>query len=293
MPPSSKRNNQQGKTEKKLWSVRLHQFLSFSSVFDKSASFEGEWAFFPGCSMAAHSPDLVTTVFQYLRGVYPDIGLFGNCCAQPALALSEGQFAQYHEILERRFRSAGVGGVIVCCPNCAVTLRRIPHLEVVSVWQVLLEHLPEPKTRNPGLPPFVLHDPCPARSEPKVHEAVRKVLSRFGLVFEEYPANRDKTLCCGRANMLMIRDPERGREMLLRRVSQNACRNILTYCFSCVDAFKSAGCGALHGLDYIFAPPEKINLNHRESWVRNWRNRWTTTRRIAELRRKSKGKALQ
>jgi Fe-S oxidoreductase len=284
MRPSPKQKNKSGKSGKKLWSVELHQFLSFSGFFDKNASFGGEWAFFPGCGMAAHSPDLVMRVFQYLRGVCPDIGLFGNCCAQPALALGEERFLKYREILESRFRGAGVSRVIVCCPNCAAALRRIPNLEIVSIWQTLLEYMPEPKTRNFELPPLVLHDPCPARSDPKVHEAAREVLSRFGVVFTEYPANREKTLCCGRANMLMVREPERGREMLTRRVSQSSCRNIVTYCFSCVDAFKSAGCGALHGLDYIFAP-EKIDLRLREDLARTWRNRWTTARRIAALGR--------
>lgn len=284
---SSKQKNRP-KNEKKLWSVKLHQLLSFSSFFDKNASFGGEWAFFPGCTLSAHNPDLVMTVFQYLRGVYPDIGLFGNCCAQPALALGEEWFPKYREILERRFRSAGVDQVIVCCPNCAVTLRRIPNLEIVSIWQVLLEHMPKLKVRNFELPPVVLHDPCPTRSEPKVYEAVREVLSRCGIAFMEYPANKDKTLCCGRANMLMVREPERGREMLMRRISQSSCRNIVTYCFSCVDAFKSAGCRALHGLDYIFVPDEQIHFNLREGLARTWRNRWTTARRIAELERTSR-----
>ncbi|MDR2180499.1 MAG: (Fe-S)-binding protein [Synergistaceae bacterium] len=260
--------------------MRLHQCLSFSGLFDKSAFFGGEWAFFPGCSMASHSPDLVMTVFRYLRSIYPDMGLLGNCCGQPALALSGGPFPKYREILERRFQ--GVARVVVCCPNCAVTLRRIPHLEVVSIWQVLREHLPEPG-KIPGLPSFVLHDPCPTRNEPKVHEAVRYVLSHSGVVFEEYPSNREKTLCCGRANMLMVRNPEKGREMLMRRVSQSPCPHIVTYCFSCADAFKSAGYPALHGLDYLFAPAEKIDLNLRESLVRAWRNRWITARRIAAL----------
>jgi Fe-S oxidoreductase len=282
----AKQKSRPGQRGKRLWSVRLHQFLSFSVFFDKNASFGGESAFFPGCSMAAHSPDLVTRVFQYLRGIYPDVGLWGNCCAQPALALNEGsstKFSKYLETLEFRFRRAGVYKVIVCCPNCAVTLRRIPNLKVVSIWQVLLEHLPEPENRNLGLPPLVLHDPCPTRREPKVHEAVRKVLSHFGVVFAEYPANRDKTLCCGRANMLMARDPKKGREMLLRRVSQSSCRNVLTYCFSCADAFKSAGCGALHGLDCIFPPNGEIDLDFRGSLLQTWRNRWIASRRIAAL----------
>jgi Fe-S oxidoreductase len=233
--------------------------------------------------MAAHSPDLVMEVYAYLRSVYPDVGLFGNCCAHPALVLEKGRFARYQEILERRFREAGVNRVIVCCPNCAVTLKRVPGLEVVSIWQVLRRRLPEPKARGLRLPPLVLHDPCPSRNDPKVQEAAREVLSRLGVVFEEYPDNRGKTLCCGRANMLMVLEPAKSREVLLRRVSQSE-RDVLTYCFSCVDAFKSAGRGSLHGLDYVFAPPEKIDMRLRESLGKTWRNRRILAKRIASLR---------
>ena len=280
MRPLSKQKNNPGKSDNALWSVRLHQFLSFSGFFDKNASFGGKWAFFPGCTMSAHSPDLVMAVYAYLYGVYPHIGLFGNCCAQPSLVLSERRFSARLKILEHRFRDAGVERVIVCCPNCAVTLRRIPNLEVVSIWQVLLKHTPKMALKS-GLPVFVLHDPCPARTEPNVYEAVREVFSRLGLTFVEYPANKNKTLCCGRAGMLMLRDPEKGRKMLLHRIAQSPCRNIVTYCFSCVDAFKSAGCRAFHGLEYIFTPSEKIHWTLRESLSRTWIHRWITARRIA------------
>jgi Fe-S oxidoreductase len=280
-PP--KQDDKTGKSRKGLFGVRLHQFLSFSRFFDKNASFGGEWMFFPGCSMIAHSPELVMSTFKYLRGVWPDIGLSGGCCAHPALALGKERFLKCQRTLERDFLKAGVRGVIVCCPNCAVTLKRISCLKIISIWQVLREHLPEPRTRRVELPSLVLHDPCPARSDLKLHEAVREVLSRLGLAFEEYPANRDKTLCCGRANMLMVLNPEAGWEMLRRRIEQSSCRDVVTYCFSCVDAFKSAGCRGLHGLDYVFSPDENIDLSRREGWAQSWRNRWVMARHINAL----------
>ena len=234
--------------------------------------------------MMGYGPDLVMAAFEYLRGVHPDIGLFGSCCANPSLALGGRQFSRRGENLERRFRDAGVRRAIVACPNCAVTLRRIPGVEVLSIWQVLDAHPPESRIRDLGLSPLVLHDPCTTRGEPELHRAARAVLSRLGLSFEEYPANREKTLCCGKKDMLMALEPERAREMLARRVSQSSCRNVLTYCFSCVDSFKSAGCRSFHGLEYVFAP-ERIDPARRESAAGVWRNRWMTARRISDILR--------
>ncbi|MDR1885326.1 MAG: (Fe-S)-binding protein [Synergistaceae bacterium] len=238
--------------------------------------------FFPGCSMIAHSPDLVMSALKYLRGVWPDIGLSCGCCARPALALGEGIFLRNREALHRRLLESGVRGLVVCCPNCAVTLGD-GDLKIVSIWRVLRDHAPAAEMKMPEIPPLVLHDPCPTRRDPELHESVRHVLSRIGVAFEEYPDNRERTLCCGRVNMLMVLDPERGREMLRRRIEQSSRRNVVTYCYSCVDAFKSAGLRSLHGLDLALSPAESIDPIRRDGLLRGWRNRWITARRAAAL----------
>jgi hypothetical protein len=75
----------------------------------------------------------------------------------------------------------------------------------------------------------------------------------------------------------------------MRRVSQSTCHNVITYCFSCVDAFRSVGCKSFHALDYIFAPngtydEEKFDFNFLQKSSRTWKNRWVMARRISVLK---------
>ena len=277
--------------------IRLHQFLSFSPFFGQEFRADGKEehnVFFPGCSLMGYSPNLTWAVFEYLRGVYPDIGISGSCCALPVQALGNGATVKYKRILERRLK--GVRRVIVCCPNCAVTLKKQPGLEILSIWRILDEHPPEFRKGEGAEPLWVFHDPCPTRGDPETQEAARRVLSRTGVVFEEYPENvtRSKTLCCGKVNMTLFLNPEKGREMLKRAISRGPRRDILTYCFSCVNSFKSADCRSIHGLELVFplaegiAPTKGIasikSTAPAESAARVWWNRWKTVRRIAALR---------
>ena len=82
--------------------------------------------------------------------------------------------------------------------------------------------------------------------------------------------------------MTLFLNPEKGREMLKRAISRGPRRDILTYCFSCVNSFKNADCRSIHGLELVF--PLAKGTAPAESATRVWWNRWKTARRIAALR---------
>lgn len=267
-----------------LFGVRLHQYLSFSTFFNTKAVFGGDVAFFPGCSMIGHDTNLVMKVFGYLRNVFPKAGIFSSCCAHPTFALEDGKrYERYQGILKEQLNKAGIKNLIVCCPNCSETLRQISGLKVTSIWGVLEKHPPEPAQASAVLPGLVLHDPCPTRVEPAIQESMRKVLRHFNVPFDEYPSNRAQTSCCGKIKMLMVLNPEKGREMLRRRIAQSSSRNIVTYCFSCMDSFKSADCKSIHGLECIFQRSEEIDPGKNETVSHVWRNRRLMARKIAAL----------
>jgi Fe-S oxidoreductase len=255
-----------------LWGVRAHQFLSFSRLFGGKIE-PGANVFFPGCTMIGHSPELTIAVFEYLRGIYPGIAFSENCCAKPAMALSGGASGKYHRVLVHRLK--GARRVIVCCPNCASALKKLLDAKMVlSVWQVLEANMPE--LSEIALPPLVLHDPCPTRSDPAVQSAVRSVLKRADISFAEYPKDvtGPGTICCGKVNMTMALNPQKGRAMLSRALSREPAHSVLTYCFSCVDSFKSVGRESVHALECLFPTKGSKNLrSKRGSAARVWFNR--------------------
>ncbi|GHT01009.1 hypothetical protein AGMMS50276_28140 [Synergistales bacterium] len=263
-----------------LLGVRLHQFLSASMLFDKRVSGSGR-VFFPGCGMAGYSPELVMNVYGFLREVYPGIGIFGSCCAKPSQAFGAGSFLERARVLTRHFSEAGVKRVITACPNCAATLACIPNISVVPIWRVLDEHFDQLKDRlrisGSNLPPLSLHDPCQTREDESVQNSVRSVLRRAHVEFSEFPMAK-RAMCCGKAGMLMAINPAASRKILQRCVEQSPTPNILTYCFSCADSFRSAGRRSFHSLELLFA--DELVSRPRESV---WRNRFRASRLIARL----------
>jgi Fe-S oxidoreductase len=255
--------------------VALHQALSFSPLFDRrrAPSPDGGTVFFPGCSMLARGPALAAAVFEYLTPVYPGIGVFGSCCGYPSTALGR----EKERLATLTDAMKGVRTVITCCPICSATLKKIPTLNTVSIWRVLDEHPVGARHGGAGANvggkqvPHILHDPCPTRDDPDVQEAFRRVMARAGVSFTEYHSNRGTAMCCGKGGMLMALHPDKGMEMLRRRIAQSPKRDVLTYCFACADSFRSAGCRCVHGLELLF-PARGAGAATRFPWLNRLRS---------------------
>lgn len=236
--------------------VKLHQFLSFSPIFQKAVSRGGDTAFFPGCSLMGYDPELMRRVYRWLVSVNPEMGFVSACCGHPTLALGDGEKAAAHrERLSTLLGGLGIKRLVVCCPNCSGTLKEGFGLSVVSIWRLLYDEKFERRTEDGRK--FVLHDPCPTRSDPDTQQAARNVFARCGIEWEEYPSSRAKARCCGKAGMMMVLNPEKGREILNMRIAESENRNILTYCFACVESFAGAGCSPAHGLELLFPGTRK------------------------------------
>ena len=233
--------------------VRLHQALSFSPFFTKLFPRGSGRVFFPGCSMASRSPELVERVYKWLLSQDPRTGIALSCCAHPTLGLGDKEgFAKLRGRLVKSLSECGTDEIIVCCPNCAKTLP--DGFKVRMIWELLDEA--GFSREIPAGPAYVLHDPCPTRSMPAVQQAFRNVIERCGVKWEEYPSCRERALCCGKAMMTAAIDPERGRLILERRIRESSIKNVLTYCFACGDSFRSAGLEAVHGLELLFPGKE-------------------------------------
>ena len=244
--------------------VKLHQFLSFSPIFQRVVARGGDTAFFPGCSLMGYDPELMRRVYRWLVSVHPGMGFVSACCGHPTLALGgRGRAAAHRERLASLLGSLGIKRLVVCCPNCSGTLKEDFGLSVISIWKLLDEERFTCRTEGGRM--FVLHDPCPTRSDPETQQAARNVFARCGVEWEEYPSSREKARCCGKTGMMMVLNPEKGREVLNMRIAESDNRNILTYCFACVESFVGAGCSSVHGLELLFPGVRTVRGT--------WRNR--------------------
>ncbi len=245
--------------------VRRDQEFSTSDAFTLSKSAakdkKGEWVFFPGCTLSAHSPELVIKVYDYLREKLPGTGIILRCCGAPTHCL--GDHPKFEEILgelESEVKKLGASGVLLACPDCYRTIKRnAPDLKLKSVYEVIAEEgLPEgAKASNPKT--FSIHDSCTARDEKEFMDSIRTVVKQMGYQIEEMEYSREKTRCCGAGGMIPYADAKLFLTLAKRRADE-APFDMLVYCAACRETFASVEKPAAHILDLIFNPDWEESL---------------------------------
>lgn len=211
-----------------------------------------ETVFFPGCTLPGTRPHQTFQAWEYLRKIYPDLGVVLECCSKSSHDLGlQGAFESAFFALRGRLIAAGVRRVIVACPNCHKVFRQYGEgLELLTVYEVLAEHgdvFPDASDERAS----VLHDPCPLREEAAIHDAVRKLAGRLPCRVESPKRSRGRTLCCGEGGAVGFIAPELAGEWTKRVHRQAGERRIITYCAGCA-GFLSKGGEAVHLLDLFF-----------------------------------------
>lgn len=263
--------------------IGIQQKLSFSRLFGRICqSGQSSIGFFPGCSMSEYDVDLTLAVYRYLQDMFPDISLVTLCCAEPSRTLSTKKYQQYTGLLKQRLDDAGIKKLIVCCPNCQKNFTAFTDIEIIPLWEILAHNLPPQKPCYQGYPSFMLHDPCPCRHDTKTQDNIRNILDQLSFPYHEYQHTRDKTICCGKKDMLMIRDPQASKQILSNSINRSDNKHIISYCFSCIASFRSVGCIAIHILEAIF-PANNGGDNVKRSLIRAWLNRLLLLKRVKKI----------
>ncbi len=250
--------NEKSPKEWKLGGVEWHQRMSFSNVMMRKPKEKHDVVFFPGCGLQAYSPELVKRVYGYLKEKIPGIGYYNACCGKPTHYLGkENTFSRYYGKLTESFEKSGVVQVVTGCQNCFVTITtHSPHIEVRSLYDVLATVAqPEEFSHKARQFPleFTLHDPCPTRFEPAIHQGARGLLGKMGYTWREMQNKEKRTLCCGAGAMVAQAVPEVAHQHKQRRAQEADTRLIVTYCQECVESMREGGKSALHLLDLLFS----------------------------------------
>ncbi|GFK92183.1 NADPH-Fe(3+) oxidoreductase subunit beta [Fundidesulfovibrio magnetotacticus] len=245
----------------------VHEFALEDMAFNNGPAFalarhepgrsRSSHLFFPGCQLAASRPGHVESAYAFLRGrLEGGVGLMLGCCGAPALwSGREELFRNSLRDLEASWEALGRPRVVTACASClALFGEHAPHLGAVSLWEVLdAAPLPEPTGARPD-GPVAVHDPCTLRHAPGVRGAVRAVLARLGVPFEELPRGGERTECCGYGGLMAEADPELAREVTARQASQSPL-DYAASCAMCRDRLARQGKRTWHALDFVFPGP--------------------------------------
>ena len=232
----------------------FHQKVMLNHTLMKPAVQRGKSIFFPGCGLQFDDNALVMDVFRFMKK-HMDVGISNACCAKPTAMLGLKEEADSHvAYLEKEWKEQGVTQIIAGCQNCFLTLHRdLKEIPVVSVYEILAEiGVPEAAKNRYAGRTMVIHDPCPTRNQPEIHDAVRSLSKELGINVEELAFSREKTLCCGKGGMTPHTAPETSIKHVNRRRNEFT-HDCLTYCRECTNALASPEQKTFHMLDLLFS----------------------------------------
>jgi len=211
--------------------------------------------FFPGCQLGGEPDGRIPETYAFLRQKLPGgVGLALGCCGAPALwagrqALFEETVAAFKADWERLGRPR----LITACSSClSVFKQAAPDIPAVSLWQVM-----DAETGLPDAPgamppaPLAVHDSCTSRHDAAAQAAIRSLLTKRGVPFEELPLSGRFTECCGFGGLVGNAHPELAKAVAERRAAASP-RDFLATCAMCRDRLSHVGKRAYHLLDILF-----------------------------------------
>lgn len=237
--------------------------------------------FFPGCQLSAARPNQVRFIFRHLRQSFtkgtladpknssPNMGIWLRCCGIPAHFAGRDDLTQEQvDALQSQWQTLGKPKVIAACASCLRFFQDyLPHIPIVSLWEILDKEAPLPVLANPQALPHhpigTMHDPCSARHNSGWQKAVRNLFTKHGVAFEEPYHTAETTACCGYGGLVWNANPTLAEQMVKDRAE--ALPSIpLTSCIMCRDRLVETGKDSLHLFD-ILLPSEKL----LEKWLAN------------------------
>ncbi len=263
------KNARQVMVEQKRMPASAHDFALRDMAFSTSDQFAmirhqpgkstSKYLFFPGCQLAASSPDYVKQVYEGLRGSLGNdgevgVGLMLGCCGAPADWAGRTElFGALQDDFMTAYKAAGEPELILACSSCYRTFKaQYPELKITSLWEVWEQH-DLPVSVHPAMAgkTLTVHDPCSSREEPQVQQSVRRLLEKMGVSYQELELSKKKTECCSYGGNMWLTHPELAEKVRQRRVDYNNL-DYLAYCAMCRDFYARQGKPTLHLLDLIY-----------------------------------------
>ncbi|MDR1713581.1 MAG: NAD(P)-binding protein [Coriobacteriales bacterium] len=232
------------------------------------------YVLFPGCQLAASSPQHVQSAFRWLQDVLPQgCGLLLGCCGAPADWAARGDImAKAVEQLRTAWSHLGQPTLILACPSCGdVFARHLPEIPTISLYEMIAAALPgvHSETLHDGSgesqashPALSIHDACTARHNLALQDSIRSISDQLGYTIEELRYAREQAKCCGYGGLVWYANPEQ-EQLFASDGAADSDQDLLVYCAMCQDLLTQAGKRSYHILDLLFAADAPNAATHR------------------------------
>ena len=210
--------------------------------------------FFPGCQLAASSPNVVGKTYEYIKGASPKASMILGCCGIPAeWAADEQLFASALEKLKSDWESLGKPKMLFACSSCMKTFaKHLPEVDGSMIYEWIGNNSCDLQIVNcDQVKKACVYDPCSSRDDCSGQEAVRKLAETAGYELEELDLNKSEAACCGFGGHIYTANPVLYGKIADKRIS-NSENEYITYCANCRDVFVSKGKQSRHILEVLF-----------------------------------------
>lgn len=207
------------------------------------------YAYFPGCHLGAADPEYVEKSYKWLLSVQPDTALMLQCCGLP-VDWSGNEAAHEEEIAKIRdkWQQLGQPVMVMACASCMKHFREyLPEIEMITIYELMQQHGLEPAVKDETV--YSVFDPCSARHEDDMRDAVRRLLVKTGAGLEEL-LDAEKHGCCGYGGNIKEANPGMAKLTAEKR-SQMGENPYIVYCINCRDVFFDEGKPVKHILDLM------------------------------------------
>jgi len=202
--------------------------------------------FNPGCALSIYKPEMENKVIGFLNQNYKETAMHKICC-------------RHEPQLEK-------GSLIInVCAGCD---RRFGNLyegiSTISLWEIIdsLDSFAYPDYK--GLKMSV-HDPCPVRKKPQVHQAVRNLLEKMNVEVVETKFNGTRTVCCG-DDFYPKLPVHKVHHLMKKRADFMPCEDVCVYCVSCIKSLHIGGKTPRHLIDLLMSEPTEPQIYDTVKW---------------------------
>lgn len=189
--------------------------------------------FNPGCALSIYKPEKERQILQYLQENFADVKLHKTCC-------------------RHKPKLPDVSTIINVCAGCDRRFSTLYEgIQTVSLWEVIdaLGNFPLPDYQGREMS---IHDACPVRNKPAVHQAVRNLLKKMDIKIVEAAAHGTKSVCCG-DGLYPACSIEQIQAAMKKRADSMPCEHVAVYCVSCIKALHIGKKQPQHLVDLLFA----------------------------------------
>ena len=199
-----------------------------------------------GCALNLYKGDMEGRLLEYIQTVYGAAAPHRICC-------------HYNPKVE-------AGTLIVnVCAGCD---RRFGSLyegvSTISIWELIDQMADFPFPDYGGMKMSV-HDACPIRGKPQVHQAIRSLLGKMRIEVVETECHGTRSVCCG-DSFYPAHPLEEVHGNMKSRAASMPCEDVVVYCVSCIKSMTIGGKRPRYMIDLLFQEQTEAQVYDTVAW---------------------------